>query len=91
MSDKQAEFILTHPLVNDFFIRLHEQLYGAIKRAKTTEDRDRLASIGRCADEFEGYFRQFIETGKMEALEKEQAKESESAMKKALERFLPRW
>ncbi len=89
--DKQAAFILNHPLIQDFFIRFHEQVYGAIKRAKTVEDRDRLASYGRCADEFEAYFRRFIETGKMEALEKEEQEKRKSVMDRAKERFWPNW
>jgi hypothetical protein len=91
MSDKQARFILEHPLVKDFFIRFHEQIYGAIKRAKTVEDRDRLASYGRCADEFEQYFRRFLDTGKMDALLKEQEEKQKSAMERAKERFFPNW
>jgi hypothetical protein len=91
LNDKQAQFILDHPLVKDFFIRFHEQIYGAIKRSNTVEDRDRLASYGRCADEFEGYFRRFIETGKMDALLKEQEEKQKSAMERAKDRFFPNW
>jgi hypothetical protein len=91
LTDKQAAFILEHPLVKDFFIRFHEQIYGAIKRAQSVEDRDRLASYGRCADEFEGYFRRFIETGKMETLEAEQKAREKSAMERAKDRFFPNW
>jgi hypothetical protein len=87
MTDKQAALILDNPLIKDFFIRFHDQVYNAIKRAKTVEDRDRLASYGRCADEFEAYFRRFIETGKIEALQKEE----KTAMERAKDRFFPNW
>lgn len=87
MTDKQAALILDNPLIRDFFIRFHDQVYNAIKRAKTVEDRDRLASYGRCADEFEAYFRRFIETGKIEALQKEE----KTAMERAKDRFFPNW
>lgn len=91
MNANQAQRILEDPLIKDFFIRFHEQIYSGIKRAKTTEDRDRLASYGRCADEFEAYFRRFIETGQMEGLLAEQKERERSALERAKDRFWPKW
>ncbi|HEX3156694.1 MAG TPA: hypothetical protein VHV32_18845 [Candidatus Angelobacter sp.] len=87
---QQADFILNHQLVQEFFKTFHAQIYGAIKRAKTPTDRDKLASYGRCADEFERFFRAYIESGKAEVLEKQVQEQTQTAMEKLKSRF-PRW
>lgn len=71
---QQADFLLNHPLVQEFFAQLHKQVYAGVKKAKTAESREELAAFGRYADEFEQFFRAYIQTGQMEDL---QARETE--------------
>jgi hypothetical protein len=91
---QQAEFLLNHPLVEEFFTQLHAQVYSGLKRCKTDETRNQLAAYGRFADEFEGFFRRYIETGKLEQLDAERQAEAERLEKSLLERVrakFPRW
>lgn len=66
---QQADFLLNHPLVQEFFSQLHKQVYSGLKKAKTPETREELAAFGRYADEFEQFFKAYIQTGQMEEIE----------------------
>jgi hypothetical protein len=69
----QASSILAHPMIQEFFKQLHEQVYQGIKKAKTAESREELAAFGRYADEFQAFFKAYMETGEMEDLQKREA------------------
>lgn len=82
---QQADFLLNHPLVQEFFKQLHTQIYSGLKKAKTSESRDELAAYARYADEFEQFFRAYINTGKMEDMEAREKERLEREEKRRME------
>ena len=90
---KQAEFLLNHPLIREFFDQLHRQVYSGLKKAKTAESREELALYGRYADEFEQFLKAFLTTQEMEDLlaREKQRREGAEAERMATIRQLYNW
>lgn len=66
---QNAERLLSDPLIREFFDKLHTQIYKGIKNANVGfDERERLAALGRFADEFEAFFRHCIQSGQMAEL-----------------------
>ncbi len=83
---QQADFLLNHPLVQEFFTQLHQQVYSGIKKAKTAETREELAAFGRYADEFQQFFKAYIQTGQMEEIEAREKERLQAVEKARMER-----
>lgn len=66
---KHAERLLNDPLIREFFDQLHRQVYSGLKKAKTAESREELATFGRYADEFEAFLQAYLVTGELEDLQ----------------------
>lgn len=84
---KQAEFLLNHPLIREFFEQLHRQVYSGLKKCKTDAAREELALYGRYADEFEQFFRAYLETGAMEDLQKREEQRRKEAEAERMEKI----
>ena len=63
----EAKMILDHELVRQAFTSFREQLAAQRQRVgvKDTEMHTRLIMLEQCANAFESWFRQSIDTGKM--------------------------
>lgn len=83
---QQADYLLNHPLIQEFFAQLHKQVYSGLKKAKTAEGREELAAFGRYADEFEQFFRAYVQTGQMEEIQSRERERLEAAEKARMER-----
>lgn len=83
---QQADFLLNHPLVQEFFGQLNKQLYAGIKKAKTAEGREELAAFARYAEEFEQFFKAYIQTGQMEDIEAREKERLQAVEKARMER-----